>query len=141
MWGLAPVKGVFRRVAGSGTVSEAGEVSGTFTVAAGSIDTNNKKRDEHLRSADFFDVAQHPDIAISVDNLALGNEGITLMGSLAIRGRTRPLSFDADVFIADDELWLDGEVRVNRAEFGLTWNRMGMGSMTNVITVHAVFTR
>ena len=43
MWGLAPVKGVFRQVSGQGTVSPAGDVSGTVTVSAASIDTKNKE--------------------------------------------------------------------------------------------------
>jgi hypothetical protein len=38
-------------------------------------------------------------------------------------------------------VWLDGEVPVNRADFGLTWNMMGIASMNNTIVVHAVFTR
>src|ERR1700722_12340882 len=54
MWGLASVKGVFRDVTGSGTVSAAGDVAGTITVAAASVDTKNKKRDEHLRSGEVF---------------------------------------------------------------------------------------
>src|SRR6266699_4283863 len=62
MWGLAPVKGVFRQVSGTGAVSPAGEVSGTITVAAASVDTKNKRRDKHLRSADFFDSDTHPQI-------------------------------------------------------------------------------
>src|SRR6202035_3635902 len=59
MWGMLAVKGVFREVTGSGTVSAAGDVTGTVTVAAGSIDTKVKKRDEHLRSAHFFDAASY----------------------------------------------------------------------------------
>jgi polyisoprenoid-binding protein YceI len=55
MWGLAPVSGVFREVSGNGTVSPDGEVNGTVTVTAASIDTGNTRRDTHLRSADFFD--------------------------------------------------------------------------------------
>jgi hypothetical protein len=47
MWGLAPVKGVFREVSGNGTVSPDGEVSGTVTVTAASIDTKNTRRDTH----------------------------------------------------------------------------------------------
>ena len=141
MWGLAPVKGVFREVTGNGTVSAAGDVTGTITVAARSVDTKNKKRDEHLRSADFFDAANHPDITFTVDDIRPGNGGVRITGSLAVRGRTRPVSFDATVSSADGETWLDGEVQVNRADFGLTWNQMGMASMRNTITVHAVFTR
>jgi polyisoprenoid-binding protein YceI len=141
MWGLAPVKGVFREVTGNGTVSAAGDVTGTITVAARSVDTKNKKRDEHLRSADFFDAANHPDITFTVDGIKPGNGGVRVTGSLAVRSQTRPVSFDATVSSADGETWLDGEIQVNRADFGLTWNQMGMASMRNTITVHAVFTR
>jgi polyisoprenoid-binding protein YceI len=62
-------------------------------------------------------------------------------GSLTVRGRTRPVSFDATVASVEGEVWLDGEVPVNRADFGLTWNMMGIASMDNTIVVHAVFTR
>jgi polyisoprenoid-binding protein YceI len=141
MWGLAPVKGVFREVTGNGTVSAAGEVTGTITVAARSVDTKNKKRDEHLRSADFFDAANHPDITFTVDGIKPGNGGVRVTGSLTVRDQTRPVSFGATVSSVDGETWLDGEIQVNRADFGLTWNQMGMASMRNTITVHAVFTR
>ncbi len=50
MWGLVPVKGSFGTVSGEGTVSPAGEVSGTVTVDAASVDTKMGKRDQHLRS-------------------------------------------------------------------------------------------
>src|SRR6476646_11528646 len=66
MWGLAPVKGVFREVTGNGTVSASGDVTGTITVAARSVDTTNKTRDEHPRSADFFDAATHPATTFTV---------------------------------------------------------------------------
>src|SRR5579875_3384674 len=62
MWGLVPVKGVFRQVSGTCEISPAGEAAGTLTVAAASVDTNNARRDKHLRSADFFDSDNHPDI-------------------------------------------------------------------------------
>lgn len=141
VWGLVPVKGIFRQVTGNGTVSAAGDVTGTITVAARSVDTKNKKRDEHLRSADFFDVANHPDITFTVDGIRPDNGGVKVTGSLTVRGRTRPASFDVKVSSAGGEVTLDGEVQVNRADFGLTWNQMGMASMHNMITAHAVFTR
>ena len=64
MWSLTPVNGVFREVRGNGTVFPDGEVSGTVTVAAASIDTKNIRRDTHLRSADFFDSGNNPDITV-----------------------------------------------------------------------------
>jgi polyisoprenoid-binding protein YceI len=140
-WGLRQLNGVFRQVTGNGTVTAAGDVTGTFTVAARSVDTKNKMRDKHLRSADFFDVANHPELTFAVDGVRPADGGVRVTGSLTVRGRTRPLSFDAKVSGADGEIRLDGEVPVNRADFGLTWNLMGMTSMHNTIVVHAVFTR
>jgi polyisoprenoid-binding protein YceI len=140
-WGLRPLTGVFREVTGNGTVSEAGEVTGTITVAAGSVDTKSKMRDKDLRSAKLFDVANHPDITYAVDEVRPADGGAQVTGSLTVRGRTRPLSFDARVSAVDDEIWLDAEVPVNRAHFGLTYSPMRMASLHNTIVVHAVFTR
>ena len=68
-WGLRPLHGVFRQVAGNGTVTGADQVTGTLTVAAGSVDTKNKMRDKDLRSAKVFDIASHPDITYTVDGM------------------------------------------------------------------------
>jgi polyisoprenoid-binding protein YceI len=142
MWGLVPVKGVFGQVSGQGTVSAAGDVSGAMTVSAASIDTKNKKRDTHLRSADFFDSDTYPDITVTVNQARLSGQGVTVSGSLTVRDLTKPLTFDATVSAASDsEISLDAEVPVNRTDFGLTWNQMGMASVHNTITVHAVFTK
>jgi polyisoprenoid-binding protein YceI len=142
IWGLAPVNGVFREVSGNGTVSPDGQVSGTVTVAAASIDTKNTRRDAHLRSADFFDSGNYPDITFTADAIRPSGQGVAVTGALTVHDRTRPLSFDAAVSNqGDGEIWLDAEVRINRADFGLTWNPMGLVSMNNILTIHAVFTR
>ena len=140
-WGLRPLHGVFRQVTGSGTVSAAGQVTGSLTVAAGSIDTRNKMRDKDLRSAKVFDVASHPDITYTVDGMQPAGGGVRVTGSLTVHGRTRPLSFDAMVSAAASEVRLDAEVPVNRADFGLTYSPMRMAPMNNTIVIHAVFTR
>jgi polyisoprenoid-binding protein YceI len=142
MWGLVPVNGVFREVSGDGSVSPDGEVGGTVTVAAASIDTKNTRRDTHLRSADFFDSGNNPDITFTADGIRPSGQGVTVTGALTVRGRTRPLSLDAAASVhGDGEIWLDARARINRAEFGLTWNQMGMAGMNNTLTIHAVFTR
>ena len=142
MWGMVSVKGVFRQVSGQGTVSPSSEASGTMTVSAASIDTKNKKRDTHLRSADFFDSDTYPDITFTVNRARPSGQGVTVSGSLTVRDRTRPVTFDAKVSaVSASEISLDAEVQVDRSDFGLTWNQMGMASMHNTITVHAVFTR
>jgi polyisoprenoid-binding protein YceI len=142
MWGLAPVKGSFREIAGIGTVSPDGQVSGTITVAAASVDTKIAKRDAHLRSAEFFDADAHPQITIRVDGLTLADQGVTVAGTLTVRDRTRPLAFDATVSALDvGEVRLDAEIQVNRSDYGMTWSPMRMASMHNTITIHLVFTR
>ena len=140
-WGLFPLHGIFRQVSGNGTVTAAGQVTGTFTVAAGSIDTKNKMRDKDLRSAKVFDTASHPDITYTVDGMQPASGGVRVTGRLTVRGRTRPLSFDATISAAAGEVQLDAEVPVNRGDFGLTYSPLRMASLDNTITVHAVFTR
>jgi polyisoprenoid-binding protein YceI len=138
---MVPVKGVFGEVGGSGTVTGAGEVTGTLTVAAGSIDTKIKKRDDHLRSADFFDAANYPGITFSVETISPAADGVTVAGNLTVRGTTRPVSFGAAVTGDDGEVTLDAEVPFNRADYGITFNQLGMMAMKGTITIHAVFTR
>jgi len=140
-WGLRPLHGVFREISGNGTVTATGEASGVLTVAAGSIDTKNAQRDKHLRSPDFFDIATHPDITFTAQNVRPADGGVRVTGSLTVRANTRPASFNVTVCAADGEISLDGELPVNRADFGLTWNFIGIASMHNTIAVHAVFTR
>lgn len=142
MWGLAPVNGVFHEVSQNGTVWPDGEVSGTVTVAAASIDTKNKRRDAHLRSAAFFDSGNTPDITFTANGIRASGQGVTVTGVLTVRGRTRPLSFDATASLqGDGKIWLGAQPQVNRADFGLTWNLLGMASVNNALTIRAVFTR
>jgi polyisoprenoid-binding protein YceI len=111
-------------------------------VAAASIDTKNTWRDRHLRSADFFDSGNHPRITFTADSIRPAGQGLAVTGALTVRGRTRPLSFDAAAYVqGDGEIWLDTEVHINRADFGLTWNPLGMASMDNTLAIHAVFTQ
>jgi polyisoprenoid-binding protein YceI len=140
--GLVPVHGIFREVTGKGTVHPDGGVSGTVTVAAASVDTKNTRRDTHLRSADFFDSGQSPHITFTADGIRLTGRGVAVTGGLTVRDCTRPLSLDAVTSVqGDGEIWLDAKVYINRADFGLTWNQMGMVSMNNTLAIHLVFTR
>jgi polyisoprenoid-binding protein YceI len=140
-WGLLPLKGVFHQVSGNGTVTPDGNVTGVIAVAAESVDTKNKQRDKHLRSADFFHVENHPEFTFAVDGVTLTDGGVRVNGNLTVRGNTRPASFDATVSRADGEVALDGELAVNRTDFGLNWNFIGIASAHSTIVVHAVFTR
>jgi polyisoprenoid-binding protein YceI len=140
--GLANAKGVFREASGHGTVTQEGKVSGALTISAASIDTKNTRRDTHLRSADFFDVASAPDITYAVEAVRPSDHGLRVVGALTVRDCSRPLSFEAEVAVPDDhEIWLDAELDVNRADFGLTWNFLGAVSKKSTLAIHAVFAR
>ena len=121
----------------------AGDVSGTVAVATASVDTKMKKRDEHLRSGELLDSENYPNVVFSLERIEPASDGVTVRGSLTVRDRTRPVTFPAKVSASGaDEVWLDAEeVGVNRADFGLTWNQIGMASMDNTISVHAVFAK
>jgi polyisoprenoid-binding protein YceI len=128
MWGLVTVKGTFGAVGGSGEVSSGGSATGTITVDAATLDTKNKKRDEHLRSADFFDAENHPEITLAVRSAEVrAGDTVEVSGQLTVRGISRPQSLTARLVGADaDALTLETEFTVDRAEFGLGWNQMGM---------------
>src|SRR4051794_2514403 len=79
-WGMVSVKGSFGEVTGEGTVAPDGNVTGSVTIGAGSIDTGNKKRDAHLRSADLLDAAQFPYILFTARELSAANADLQLAG-------------------------------------------------------------
>jgi polyisoprenoid-binding protein YceI len=142
MWGLVPVKGTFGQVSGEAVISPDGEASGTVTVGSASIDTHSRARDKHLRSADFFESDAYPDIVFTVRQVQLTGDGAAVTGTLQVREAARPLSFPAAVSaVGDDAVQLDAEVVIDRSDFGLTWKQRGTTSMTNTLTVRAVFTR
>jgi polyisoprenoid-binding protein YceI len=142
LWGFAEVSAVFREVSGEGAVSAAGDVTGTITVAAASFDTKNDTRDTHVRSAGYLNVDKYPDITVAIQSVKPADQGVTITGTLTVHDQSRPLSFPATVSGFDgDELSLDGEVKINRAEWGVTKRQFGMASVHNTITVHLVFTR
>ena len=142
MWGLAPVRGTFGTVSGEGTVATGGRISGAITVGAASVDTGIKRRDEHLRSADFFDAATHPSITFTSQHVAATTDGLTVTGLLRVRDRTDSLTFPVSVTpAADGSVQLDTEIVVDRSGFGLTWSPLRVASMRTTITVRAVFVR
>lgn len=126
-WGLASVKGAFKDISGELDIAN-GEPSGQLVLGAESLDTGNKKRDKHLRSPDFFNVERHPDVVFSVRSLGSRPGGqTTLDGVLKVRETSHPLSIDVTVTqVGGGDLRLSGTTRVERADVGLTWNKMGM---------------
>jgi polyisoprenoid-binding protein YceI len=142
-WRAITVRGWFDQVDGEGAVGPDGTVTGQLVIAAASLNTKNKQRDKHLRSADFFDAGQHPRVVVTVQQAALGSDGrLTGEGTLEAAGVTEPLTFTADVVDASMEaVTLRAELAVDRSRFGMTWSPLRMAAMQATGIVTARFTR
>ena len=128
---ISMTKGFFGDYAG--TLSYDPKDSASFkaevTIQTKSINTNNEKRDEHLRSPDFFDAAQFPTITFT--NTALtGKDGkYTLRGKLAMHGVTQDVSFPVEIAgpinspMGGTAIGLTGQLTINRQDFGIKYNK------------------
>ncbi|MBT2584009.1 YceI family protein [Planococcus sp. ISL-109] len=101
-----------------------------FKIDVTSIDTNNEDRDNHLRSADFFDAEQHPHITFNATDIRKKDDDeYELTGDLTIKDVTRPAKFEAEYGGKATNPWGVEVVaysvsgKINRKDFGLTWNQ------------------
>ena len=126
---LTRVRGRFTGVTGLIQVAEEpGDSTAEITIDMASVDSGSQARDDHLRSADFFDAARHPTATFSGRAARWqGTRGL-LTGELTIRGITRPVTLQAEYlgYVADP--WgghravFTASGTVNREDWGLTWN-------------------
>lgn len=121
------------------------EVSGSFvydpenpeswqveaTINAASIDTNNKDRDKHLRSNDFFDVENHPEITFKSTKVnEVEGDSAKLHGLLSIHGVEKEVVLDLEVLGVGDDPWgntiaaFSATTEINRKDYGLGWNEV-----------------
>jgi polyisoprenoid-binding protein YceI len=128
---VAKVRGSFDEVTGSATIDGANPAASSLevTIQAASIDTRSEGRDQHLRSADFFDVENHPTITFVGTGCEITDDTtVEVTGDLTIRGVTRsvtvPFEFGGAVIDAygNQRIGFEGSVVVNRKDWDLTWN-------------------
>jgi polyisoprenoid-binding protein YceI len=133
MW-VFKVKGTFKAIEGGLTVSEDGAVSGSLVLDAASVDTGTAKRDIHLRTADFFEVATYPTIVFSVTSARPTAPGqVELTGTLTIHGQTKPLNLVAHVEASATDAMVSAATDIDRSGWGLTWSKMGAGLANHVV--------
>jgi polyisoprenoid-binding protein YceI len=131
---VTAVRGRFKRFAGTVLLDEENPAnsSGTFTVDVASIDTGAERRDGHLRTADFFDVEQNPQMTFRSTRVEpAGGQDYRVTGDLTIRGITRPVTFAVE-FLGlyagmggARRAGFHATATINREDWGLTWN-MGL---------------
>jgi len=95
---IATVKGRFTEFAGTLEAGEDGTLRADGTVKSASIDTHDETRNEHLRSADFFDAATYPELSFVTTEIApTGGSGLRVAGELTIKGTTKPIELTGTV--------------------------------------------
>jgi len=142
MWGLVTVHGTFGAVTGGGIVAADGAISGEVVIDAAGLDSKNKQRDGHLRSAAFFNVTKYPSVTVAVTSATLGGADLACAGTISAGGGTAPLTFTAHIDSSDaTAVELHGEVTVDRTLLGINGNPIGMIGKIATGTVTAKFIR
>lgn len=143
MWGLISVKGQFTDFNADGQVTGKGAIFGRLDIQAASLRTGIGKRDQHLRSADFFDVERFPEIKVEVTAVQpTTGSAADLRATLSIKGVTAPVSLPVRIILLDDgSLRLSAKTEVDRAQFNLDWNRFGMIGDAATVSADVCFVR
>lgn len=128
---IANVRGEFQTVTGDvafdPAIPEGASVSASISVA--SISTREPQRDAHLRSADFFDVDNHPSITFTSSSVRLGGKGLEVVGDLTIRGATREVVLSVEGPTREQvdpwgnlRIGASASTTIKRSDFGMIWN-------------------
>lgn len=100
----------------------------SFSGDINTIDTGNTDRDNHLKSADFFDAATHPAVSFKSTSVAKDGDDYIIVGDLTIKGETKAVKLAAEFGGIATDPWGNTKAgftlsgKINRSDFGLTWN-------------------
>lgn len=134
---ISNVRGEFTKLTGSAQINPDDPAKSTVevTIEAASLNTREPQRDEHLRSPDFFDVANYPTLMFRSKRIeSLGEETFKVTGDLTIHGVTKQVTFDVEGPTPSvKDPWgniragVTASAKVNRKDFGLVWNALTEG--------------
>lgn len=130
---VSTVHGTFDKYAGQLALDDADLAKSKvhIDIDAASIDTGNAKRDEHLRSPDFFDVAHYPKITFDSTKVEKrGADSLSVTGNLTIRNVTKPVVLSVSGLTGEvKDPWggvrrgASAQAKISRKDFGLNWNK------------------
>ena len=102
----------------------------SFTIKTASVNTDNEKRDTHLRSADFFDVQRYPEMTFESKKVTLvGKNKYKVEGDFTLHGEKKPVPFEVEYLGETKDPWgnqragFTATAQIDRKKFGLTWNK------------------
>ena len=131
---ISNVRGEFTKLSGSALINPADPAKSSVevTIEAASVNTREPQRDDHLRSADFLDVANHPTLTFRSKRIeSLGPENFKLTGDLTIRGVTKEIAFEVEGPTAPvKDPWgniragITASTKINRKDFGVAFNAL-----------------
>ena len=128
---VSNVRGAFSKVTGTANIDEKDITKSTVeaVIDATTVNTNEPKRDEHLRSADFFDTAKYPTITFKSTKVEQAGQNLKVTGNLTLHGVTKPVVLDVEGFTTEaKDPWGNTKrggsatTKINRKDFGLGWN-------------------
>ena len=128
---VSKVKGTFEAYTAEVEAAELTDLTSAtiaFKFDVASINTRSEDRDNHLKSADFFDVESYPTIEFTSTSIAKDGEDYKVTGDLTIKDVTKSVTFDVEFGGKGTNPWgvevygFEAEAKINREEFGLTWN-------------------
>ena len=104
--------------------------SAEFTIQVASIDTDNEKRDTHLKSSDFFAAEENPTITFKSKKVTVVKDGkFQITGDMTMRGVTKEVTFDCELHgvvkgpMGGTRAGFSAETTINRHDFGVSWNK------------------
>lgn len=133
LWGLGTVKGRFDRY--EGVLDLHAEPAITLTIDTASVQSDNRKRDQHLRSAHFFDAEHHPYVRFISDSVTFEDDRMRLRGRLHARGTSIPLEVDAQIRTTDEGFQIEATSTAAHRELGMTFNPARMIRPTTQLIV------
>jgi polyisoprenoid-binding protein YceI len=122
---VSKVRGTFDKFSGAITVADDGAPSVTAEIAVDSVSTNNEQRDAHIKSADFFDVGEHPTATFTSNRVSDNGDRYVLDGDLTLKGVTKPVSLDLEFYGVNpgaghgEVAGFEASVVLNRKDFGI----------------------
>ena len=129
---VSTVRGRFNKFEGSfeGPDDDFTKARGEVKVEVASLESRSDDRDNHLRSADFFDVGKYPYLTFKITGIEpTDDENFRVLGDLTVKETTRPITLDAtiegrmpDPFGGKERLGISARGQLNRMDFGLNWN-------------------
>jgi polyisoprenoid-binding protein YceI len=138
-WGLVAVKGHFDQYGGHLDLTPDPPIE--LTINAATLRTGNRKRDQHLRSADFFDTDSHPHVRFISNGCEQQGDALKVRGRLFARDRSIPLELTAQLRHANGDLEIEATTTAPHHELGMTWSPLGMIGSRSELFIKGHLTR